>query len=530
VITRAQEILPSSMDGAMDPESIRHTPRWERQKLSTPSIMAMTCGIGGYVTMIDSQAANTEYYRLQVLWSTIFSYGSFYLFSLGISKTQSSLIWAAAPICGSIVQPVVGVISDRSRTSWGRRRPFIVGGVVATVLAATALAWARPISAAFCTTFGPCENENEREDMTRVVAILSIVLLNASIQPLQLGLRSLSMDVCPREQQSMASAWASRFAGMGNIVGYILGSLPLPWYSSHHETDRFRFMVHCTIVLLITTSLITCHSTEEEDPRLSTYEPVSNQKIYQVFHDIVEGFARMPQRVRHVYLVQFFSWMGWFGFLFYGTSFTSQLYISERATDGIAINTTLKDHGMRIGAMANLLFAFVALATSVVLPILSKALVTSSPGVKSFDEKSQHPPSRLHIIWGFGQVVYVTSVVLMVVASSTSIGIVMITVAGLSWGITQWVPYAIIGEEAAMHQIDDESSRRGDERVWSVIQGGKIMGMHNAAISVPQIIAAVVSSVSFWIAQALGRENAVAWIIGWSGLPAAIAAWLAFKM
>ncbi|CAO2647053.1 Nn.00g079750.m01.CDS01 [Neocucurbitaria sp. VM-36] len=487
----------------------------EHQKLSTRSIMAMTCGIGG----------------LQVLWSTIFSYGSFYLFSLGISKTQSSLIWATAPICGSVIQPILGVISDRSRIAWGRRKPLILGGLLATIFAAATLAWAERISAVFCTPFHTCKNENKQATVTRSVAILSVILLNASIQPLQLGLRSLSIDVCPREQQSMASAWASRFAGMGNIIGYILGSLPPPWFSSEHETVRFRFMVHCTIVVLITTSLITCHSTEEGIPQISTYEPVSDHKVYQIFHDIVDGFSRASQRVRHVYLVQFFSWMGWFGFLFYSTSFTSQLYLSEKVRDDIVINSSLKDDGMRIGAMANLLFAIVALATSVLLPMLSRA---SSIGIKStakyFGEKSHLCTSRLQIIWGFGQLVYVTSVVAMVITSSTTMGILVVAIAGFSWGITQWVPYAIIGEEVATHQINNSPARRGADGVWSVIQGGKIMGMHNSAISVPQIIAAVVSSVIFRIAQALGRENAMAWIIGWSGLPGAIAAWLAFTM
>lgn len=106
----------------------------------------------------------------------------------------------------------------------------------------------------------------------------------------------------------------------------------------------------------------------------------------------------------------------------------------------------------------------------------------------------------------------------------------MVAVAGFSWGVTQWVPYAIIGEEVATHQINDSSVRGGEDEDWSLIQSGRIMGIHNSAISVPQVIAAIVSSMIFIIAQALGRENGMAWIIGWSGLPGAIAAWLAFMM
>lgn len=401
---------------------------------------------------------------------------------------------------------------------------------MATIVAAATLAWAEEVSAAFCTPFRTCEDEDKRVTVTQSVAILSVMLLNVSIQPLQLGLRSLNIDICPREQQSMASAWTSRFASVGNIIGYILGSLPLPWVSSDHETVRFRFMVHCTIFVLIITSLITCHSTKEENPQISVYEPISDHKVYQIFHDIVDGFARTSQRVRHVYLVQFFSWMGWFGFLFYSTSFTGQLYLSEQVRDDIVMSSSLEDRGMRIGAMANLLFAIVALTTSIVLPMLPRASIAMNSGTKSFEVVSHHTVSRLHIVWGFGQLAYVTSVVSMVITSSTTIGILMVAVAGFSWGVTQWVPYAIIGEEVATHQINDSSVRGGEDEDWSLIQSGRIMGIHNSAISVPQVIAAIVSSMIFIIAQALGRENGMAWIIGWSGLPGAIAAWLAFMM
>ncbi|PSN64611.1 putative sucrose transport protein [Corynespora cassiicola Philippines] len=498
----------------MAPLALIEQPKRENRKLPTHSLMAMTCGVGG----------------LQVLWSTIFSHGSSYLFSLGISKTQSSLIWAVAPICGSIVQPILGVISDRSRISWGRRRPFILGGVVTTVLAALILAWAGPISTAFCILFDIRDIDGTRAAVTQFTAILSVILLNISIQPLQLGLRSLNIDVCPREQQSIASAWASRFAGIGNIFGYVLGSLPLPWISSDYEAIRFRYMVQCTIVALIVTSFISCYYTEEENPKLSEYDPEVERPVYRIFQYMIEGFSKTSQRVRRVYLIQFFSWFGWFGFLFYSTSCISQLYVEEQAKNNVTISSTLKDHGMRVGAMANLMFAIVALATNIVLPRLSTSAKSMTSRTKNHDWETCHIFSQLPFIWGFGQLVYVICVLSMVMVSSSTTGTFMVAIAGLSWGITQWVPFAIIGEEAARHQINDGSIQREDGGVWSVVQGGRIMGMHNAAISIPQIIAALFSSAIFWIAQKLGRENAIVWVIGWSGLPGAIAAWLAFIM
>ncbi|KAG9194332.1 hypothetical protein G6011_04367 [Alternaria panax] len=487
--------------------------QWGNRKLTTISLVAMTCGFGG----------------LQILWSTIFSHGSSYLFSLGITTTQSSLIWAVAPICGSSIQPIMGVISDRSRIAWGRRRPFILGGVVFTIFAATILAWAEPISTAVCMLFGISNADGWWETTTRALAILSIIILNISIQPLQLALRSLSIDCCPREQQSMASAWASCFAGVGNIVGYVLGSLPLPWISNDYEAMRFRYMVYCTTFALITTTFVTCYYIEEEDPQMSTYEPRIERQISRIFQDLANGFSRTSKKIRHVFLIQFFSWIGWFGFLFYSTSFIGQLYVDEQGRNGVTISSSVKEHGMRLGARANLLFATVALSTNIVLPKLSKMSQSMIGKAKVHKEKPQEFFSKLSIIWGFGQVVYVMSVLSTTMVSSSTTGTFAITIAGFSWGVTQWVPFAMIGEETARHAIDEESVKK-EEDVWSLVQGGRIMGLHNAAISMPQIMAALISSAIFWIAQKFNNENALVWVMGWTGVPGAIAAWLAFMM
>jgi solute carrier family 45 protein 1/2/4 len=327
----------------------------------------------------------------------------------------------------------------------------------------------------------------------------------------------------------MASAWASRFAGVGNIIGYVLGSLPLPWISSDYEAMRFRYMVYCTTFALITTSFISCYFTEE-NPQMSTYEPGVTRQVYRIFQYLMDGFSQTPKRVRQVFLIQFFSWTGWFGFLFYSTSFIGQLYVDEQTRNNVTISSSVKDHGMRLGARANLLFATVALATNIVLPSLSCMWKSMSESSGIHKNKLHDSSSQLSNIWSFGQAVYVMSVLSTTMVSSSTTGTFLIAIAGFSWGVTQWVPFAIIGEETARHCIDIESVKTEDDNVWSVVQGGRIMGLHNAAISIPQTIAALVSSAIFWISQKLHNGNALQLVIGWTGIPGAVAAWLAFMM
>ena len=68
-----------------------------------------------------------------------------YLLQLGLTKSRTSLVWIAGPLSGLIMQPVVGVIADNSRSKWGRRRPFMIGGSLIVGLCLLVLGWTSEI-------------------------------------------------------------------------------------------------------------------------------------------------------------------------------------------------------------------------------------------------------------------------------------------------------------------------------------------------------------------------------------------------
>lgn len=55
--------------------------------------------------------------------------------TLGADIDTLPLLWVAAPLTGLIVQPIVGYMSDRTWNSLGRRRPYFLVGAVFTTLA-----------------------------------------------------------------------------------------------------------------------------------------------------------------------------------------------------------------------------------------------------------------------------------------------------------------------------------------------------------------------------------------------------------
>jgi solute carrier family 45 protein 1/2/4 len=72
-----------------------------------------------------------------------------YLLQLGMTKSRMSLVWIAGPLSGLIMQPVVGILADRSRSRWGRRRPFMIGGALAVAACFLLLGWTSEIVGIF---------------------------------------------------------------------------------------------------------------------------------------------------------------------------------------------------------------------------------------------------------------------------------------------------------------------------------------------------------------------------------------------
>lgn len=94
-----------------------------RARLTHWQIWNMCCGLFGVQIVWGLHNVNT---------SRIFQ-------SLGVQIVDLPILWIAAPIAGLLVQPVVGYFSDRTWTRLGRRRPYLLGGAILSALALFAM-------------------------------------------------------------------------------------------------------------------------------------------------------------------------------------------------------------------------------------------------------------------------------------------------------------------------------------------------------------------------------------------------------
>lgn len=119
----------------------------------------MTAAPGGEATMHDRTGGTTAG-RLGVWHIVQMNLGFFGLqFSFGLQQANMGpvygylgadeatlpLLWLAGPVTGLLVQPIVGALSDRTVSRWGRRTPYFLIGAILCSLGLLAMPYSRTL-------------------------------------------------------------------------------------------------------------------------------------------------------------------------------------------------------------------------------------------------------------------------------------------------------------------------------------------------------------------------------------------------
>ncbi|KAL4809651.1 sucrose transporter, partial [Aspergillus unguis] len=420
---------------------------------------------------------------LQVVWSVQHSCMSPYLLSLGMSKALLSIVWIAGPLTGALVQPYIGIRSDNCRTRWGRRKPFMVFGGGLTVFCLLSLAWLREIVGLFAGVFG-ADNES---DGVKVVVILGAMVLvycqDFAINTVQAGIRAFIVDNAPWHQQKVAAAWASRVTGAGSILGYSLGLMDLPKLLPLFGDTQMKVLCVIASLSLGITLLISCTYIKEEIPQDEPKREERHSLLIQLLSTISSA-TQLPARTRQVFAIQFASWLGWFSFLFYATTYIGQLYVdpifdNNRNLTNEEIDEAW-DHATRIGTYALFWNAIVSFAANILLPLFVRSEQHPTPSIRTgVNYNSLHnlrhkllaslsrvisdpgliqiPGLTLRRLWLASHVLFAICMFSTFVISSTQGASVMTGFIGISWAVTTWVPFAIISTEIAQRDATQPS-------------------------------------------------------------------------
>ncbi|KAI5868139.1 major facilitator superfamily domain-containing protein [Durotheca rogersii] len=506
---------------------------------------------------------------LQVAWAVELSNGTPYLLSLGLSKSLMALVWVAGPITGTLVQPYVGMLSDNCRVSWGKRKPFMLGGAISTVLSLMFLAWIREIVGGFLSIFGADRESDGVKTTIIVIAVIWIYVLDVAVNTVQASIRAFIVDCAPSHQQEAANSMASRLVGVGNIIGYIAGGIELPRYVWWFGSTQFKDLCAIASIALLSTILLSITVIRERNPQLEKRPAASGLGLVTFFVKIFASIKRLPPQVAKVCTVQIAAWIGFFPMLFYTSSYVGEIYVQPFLEENPNMTPEeldeLYESATRVGTFALLIFAITSLATNVLLPFFIDPTYDNNPVIshtpddapshshgKNFLSRLIIPGLTLRRAWLLSEFLFAGSMFCTVLVRTVEAATVLIGLIGITWALALWAPWAIISAEIsrrdvlhrarkqqlasltqAADEFSDEETRLYADDEDEPDQAGVILGIHNMSIASPQFIATLGSSIIFRLFQkprGVPGDHSIAIVLACGGFFALIAAYFIHRI
>lgn len=354
-----------------------------------------------------------------------------YLLKLGLTKSRVSLIWVAGPLSGLIMQPVIGVIADRSTSPYGRRRPYMIIGTATVCLSLLLLGWTAEVVGMFTSDVSSVKS------LTVFLAVLSIYGIDFAINAVQASTRSMIVDVLPSSKQQLGSAWGSRMVAIGHLLGYAVGAIDLTTIFGNSLGDtQFKQLIIVSMLTLIGTVGLTCWAVEER-VLVSTGADDEEVNIKKMMHSLIVRAMNLPPRKSTICWIQFYSWIGWFPFLFYSSTWIGEVYMRFNA-GGKEHHDTLAQIG-RVGSTSLVAFSTVTLISSVVVPLLisnpeeSTSYFTPRPPAAIADlllEVQKYKPTML-TAWTYSHIVFAGTMVCTPFVTSLFSATILIALCGM---------------------------------------------------------------------------------------------------
>ncbi|KAF8585650.1 MFS general substrate transporter [Ramaria rubella] len=414
---------------------------------------------------------------LQIIWSVEMSNASPYLLSLGMSKSFMSMVFLAGPLSGLLVQPLIGVLSDGSRSQFGRRRPYIFFAVLVSFSAMYLFGFTREF-ASLVTTKGSAAVG---------LAIWSIYCIDFSINAVQAMDRALLVDILPVSEQERGNAWAGRMFGVGSVFGFFVGNVDLTLSLPFLGGTQLEILCVITSCLLVLSHFVTIFNVKERVLRKSTDGTDAKFGLWKTIEDIWGNFFELPRSIKQICLIQLFAWIGWFPVLFWTSLYVGGLHKRYGFQSSYIARAALEAEATRLGSRALLCNAIASLAASIICPFFVSGVGRPSGRNQGPSEhwksgwfatlKSRWNNRRtcqLANLWAASHGIFAICMLSTFLIKDVTAATTIMTLSGFSWAITQWAPFALIAEAihresyASSHYILGNADDESDEEDTSI--------------------------------------------------------------
>jgi maltose/moltooligosaccharide transporter len=404
----------------------------------------------------------------------------------GADVHELSWFWIIAPLMGLIVQPIIGHYSDNTWSKFGRRKPYFLAGALLASIGLILMPQAE-IFIAFMPALW--------------VGAGMLMIMDASFNIAMEPFRALVGDNLRADQHTLGFSVQTALIGIGAVVGSWLPYVLNKWFGiSNLPTEAsaiplnliYSFVIGALI--LVASILVTIFTTKEYSPNeLSQFRDekehlaaVNQEEKEAKLSDIFSDFAKMPETMRQLSWVQFFSWFGLFGMWVFTTPAIAQhIY-------GLSVGDTKSPEFQSAGDWVGIIFGVYNAVSAVVafaLPYIAKQI----------GRRKTHALSL--VLGGIGLI----SMYFMPNKESLIFSMVLV---GFAWASILAMPYAILAGSIQPKKM------------------GVYMGIFNFFIVIPQIINALIGGL---LVKYVYNDHAIFAIV-MSGISFIVAAVLVLKV
>ncbi|NXU51982.1 S45A2 protein, partial [Turnix velox] len=286
------------------------------------------------------------------------------LLSVGLPKNLYSLVWLISPILGFVLQPVVGSASDHCTSSWGRRRPYILGLGIIMLLGMALYLNGDVMTSAFI------DERDSRRTWAIVITMLGVVLFDFAADFIDGPIKAYLFDVCSHQDKEKGLHYHALLTGLGGALGYLTGAMDwgktvlghslasefqvifffatlvfiiclvlhlrsIPEVPLRYDNEEEKFLLeasqshkYSSIEEEIRNGCLKSTCTEVkagEKPRKCTADSRSEDQRRMTLKSLLKTLLSMPSHYRYLCVSHLFGWMAFLSNMLFFTDFMGQV-------------------------------------------------------------------------------------------------------------------------------------------------------------------------------------------------------------
>ncbi|MCQ2221702.1 MAG: MFS transporter, partial [Prevotella sp.] len=226
--------------------------------------------------------------------------------TLGADPHQLSFFWILPPLMGMIVQPIIGMLSDKTWCRFGRRIPYLFVGAIIAVAVMALLPNAGSLGLTTQVVMWGLTG-------SMLFGLFSLMFLDTSINIAMQPFKMMVGDMVNNEQKTKAYSIQSFLCNLGSVVGYLfpfiftyLGVQNVAPEGVIPNSVIYSFYVGAAI--LIACVIYTTFNVKEYSPAQLEAMPEVEEEEENTSSDSASKKSSIGYTFFSIGLVQFFCW------------------------------------------------------------------------------------------------------------------------------------------------------------------------------------------------------------------------------